>query len=140
MRTITKIILHCSATKEGKNFSAADIDRWHREQGYAMIGYHYVILLDGTVEPGRPLELQGAHTYGHNADSIGICYIGGLDQDGCPCDTRTPEQHRAMAELIAKLLQRFPTATVHGHREFANKDCPCFEVSWPDERRKTMKQ
>ena len=133
MRPITKIILHCSATKEGKNFSAADIDRWHREQGYAMIGYHYVILLDGTVEPGRPLELQGAHTYGHNADSIGICYIGGLDHHGCPADTRTPEQHRAMTELINKLLQRFPNATVHGHREFANKDCPCFDVSSPDE-------
>ena len=137
MRTITKIILHCSATKEGKNFSAADIDRWHREQGYAMIGYHYVILLDGIVEPGRPLELQGAHTYGHNADSIGICYIGGLDHNGCPADTRTPEQHRAMTELINKLLQRFPDATVHGHREFANKDCPCFEVASPDERQRT---
>ena len=134
MRTITKIILHCSATKEGKNFSAADIDRWHRQQGYTMIGYHYVILLDGTVETGRPLELQGAHTYGHNADSIGICYIGGLDHNGCPADTRTPEQHKAMTELINKLLQRFPDATVHGHREFANKDCPCFEVASPDER------
>ena len=94
MRKINKIILHCSATKEGKHYTAKDIDRWHREQGYTMIGYHYVILLDGTVEYGRPLEMQGAHTYGHNADSIGICYIGGLDQYGKAKDTRAEAPKR----------------------------------------------
>ena len=133
MRKITKIILHCSATREGQAFTAKDIDRWHRRQGFQMIGYHYVILLDGTVEIGRPLEQPGAHTYGHNANSIGICYIGGLDQDGKPCDTRTPQQRQAMKQLIADLLRKFPNATVHGHREFANKDCPCFDVASPDE-------
>lgn len=133
MRKITKIILHCSATREGQAFTAKDIDLWHRRQGFQMIGYHYVILLDGTVETGRPLEQPGAHTYGHNANSIGICYIGGLDQDGKPCDTRTPQQRQAMKQLIADLLRKFPNATVHGHREFANKDCPCFDVASPDE-------
>lgn len=133
MRKITKIILHCSATREGQAFTAKDIDLWHRRQGFQMIGYHYVILLDGTVEIGRPEELPGAHTYGHNANSIGICYIGGLDQDGKPCDTRTPQQRQAMKQLIADLLRKFPNATVHGHREFANKDCPCFDVASPDE-------
>lgn len=133
MRKITKIILHCSATREGQAFTAKDIDRWHRRQGFQMIGYHYVILLDGTVEIGRPEEQPGAHTYGHNANSIGICYIGGLDQDGKPCDTRTPQQRQAMKQLIADLLRKFPNATVHGHREFANKDCPCFDVASPDE-------
>jgi N-acetylmuramoyl-L-alanine amidase len=133
MRKINKIILHCSATKEGKSFTAADIDRWHREQGYAMIGYHYVILLDGTVEIGRPPEMAGAHTYGHNDDSIGICYIGGLDMNGKPYDTRTPQQRKAMQQLIDTLREVYPNATVHGHREFANKDCPCFEVASPDE-------
>ena len=133
MRKITKIILHCSATREGQTFTAKDIDLWHRRQGFQMIGYHYVILLDGTVETGRPLEQPGAHTYGHNANSIGICYIGGLDQDGKPCDTRTPQQRQAMKQLIADLLRKFPNATVHGHREFANKDCPCFDVASPDE-------
>ena len=128
MRTINKIIIHCSATCEGLAFTAKDIDRWHRQRGYTMIGYHYVILLDGTVEIGRPLELPGAHTYGHNADSIGICYIGGLDKDGCAKDTRTEQQRKAMKQLIADLQQRYPNATVHGHREFANKDCPCFDV------------
>ena len=133
MRKITKIILHCSATRERQAFTAKDIDLWHRRQGFQMIGYHYVILLDGTVETGRPLEQPGAHTYGHNANSIGICYIGGLDQDGKPCDTRTPQQRQAMKQLIVALLRKFPNATVHGHREFANKDCPCFDVASPDE-------
>ena len=128
MRKITKIILHCSATKEGKNFTAKDIDQWHRRQGFQMIGYHYVILLDGTVEIGRPLEIPGAHTYGHNADSIGICYIGGLDHDGKPKDTRTPEQRKAMKKLIDNLLVRYANATVHCHNEFANKECPCFKI------------
>ena len=128
MRTITEIIIHCSATKEGKSFTAADIDRWHREQGYTMIGYHYVILLDGTVETGRPVDLPGAHTAGHNADSIGICYIGGLDHYGKSKDTRTKQQRHALKQLIDELQTRFPNATVHGHREFANKDCPCFDV------------
>ena len=126
MRQITKIILHCSDTKMGRHFTAKDIDSWHRRQGFQMIGYHYVILLDGTVETGRPLELPGAHTAGHNANSIGICYIGGLDLQGKPKDTRTPEQRKAMQQLIDELKVRFPNITVHKHREFANKDCPCF--------------
>lgn len=128
MRKINKIILHCSATKEGKSFRAADIDRWHREQGYTMIGYHYVILLDGTVETGRPVDLPGAHTAGHNADSIGICYIGGLDKEGNSCDTRTTAQRTTMKKLIGNLLVQYPNAKVHCHNEFANKDCPCFNI------------
>ena len=128
MRTITEIIIHCSATREGHAFTAEDIDRWHRQRGYRSIGYHYVVLLDGTVQEGRPIAEAGAHCKGHNAHSIGICYIGGLDHGGMPCDTRTCHQRQAMALLIANLLKRFPNATVHGHREFANKDCPCFDV------------
>lgn len=128
MRTITEIIIHCSATREGHAFTADDIDRWHRQRGYRSIGYHYVVLLDGTVQEGRPIAEAGAHCKGHNAHSIAICYIGGLDQDGKPCDTRTEPQRHAIAQLTAKLLNRFTNATVHGHREFANKDCPCFDV------------
>ena len=133
MRKINKIILHCSATCEGQAFTAKDIDRWHRKRGYTTIGYHYVILLDGTVEIGRPEEQPGAHCKGHNAHSIGICYIGGLDKEGCAKDTRTEQQRQAMKQLIADLQQRYPNTTVHGHREFANKDCPCFDVASPDE-------
>lgn len=127
MRTINQIIIHCSATPEGRDDSAADINRWNKDHGG--IGYHYVIRLDGTVEQGRPVGQIGAHCKGHNATSIGICYIGGLAADcKTPKDTRTPAQINALRRLCQSLLQQYPDATVHGHYEFANKACPCFDV------------
>lgn len=129
MRRITEIIVHCSATAEGKHFTAADIRRWHKGQGWADIGYHYVVLLDGTVQAGRPLEQAGAHCVGHNAKSIGVCYIGGLAADGrTPKDTRTTAQKAALARLLVKLQEQFPGASIHGHNEFAAKACPSFDV------------
>ena len=128
MRNITEIIIHCSATKEDRPVSVADIDRWHREKGCKEIGYHYVIYRDGSIHPGRALEKVGAHCLGHNQQSIGICYIGGLDKQGVPKDTRTPQQKEALVSLIQTFLLAYPNATVHGHNEFANKDCPCFNV------------
>lgn len=133
MRHIQKIILHCSATKEGQSFSASDIRRWHLARGFNDIGYHYVVKLDGTIEEGRPLGVIGAHTSGQNNGSIGICYIGGLDTNGKPKDTRTAQQRIALRRLVSQLRRRFPNATVHGHDEYANKACPCFNVhaeSW----------
>ena len=128
MRKIDKIIIHCSATPEGKPFTVADIDRWHRDRGWQGIGYHYVIYLDGSIHEGRSEEIIGAHCSGQNAQSIGICYIGGLDASGKAKDTRTPAQKKALHELVSDLKTRYPEATVHGHNEFANKDCPCFDV------------
>ena len=84
MRKIKYIVLHCSATKEGVPFGIEDIDRWHRQRGFRKVGYHYVILLDGTIRKGRDIAQVGAHVQGSNANSIGICYIGGLDADGKP--------------------------------------------------------
>lgn len=129
MRTISEIIIHCSATVEGKDFSVKDLDRWHKQRGFKMVGYHFVIRLDGTIEQGRPLEMIGAHCTGHNAHSIGICYIGGLDKSGRPKDTQTQVQKDVLWSLIKSLQKQFPQATLHGHREFANKACPCFEVA-----------
>ena len=128
MRNINKIIVHCSATKEGKAFTANDITRWHKQRGFATIGYHYVVLLDGTIQQGRAEMVMGAHCKGHNANSIGICYIGGLDENGNSKDTRTPEQKKSLLELLKRLKKDYPNATIHGHREFANKDCPCFDA------------
>lgn len=128
MRTINEIIIHCSATKEGQSFTVADIDRWHRARGFAGIGYHYVIYLDGSVYEGRSLSQPGAHCKGHNAHSIGVCYIGGLDAAGLPHDTRTPEQRQALLRLLETLKRQFPNATIHGHNEFSDKACPCFDV------------
>lgn len=127
-RRITEIIIHCSATKPGQKVDASTIDRWHRQRHFLMIGYHYVILPDGRIELGRPLNLAGAHCTGHNAHSLGICYVGGLDAQGQPADTRTPQQRASMKLLVRLLRLVWPQATVHGHREFAVKACPCFDV------------
>jgi N-acetylmuramoyl-L-alanine amidase len=129
MRPINEIIIHCAATEEGRNFTVEDIRRWHVQgNGWKDIGYHYVIYLDGSVHPGRPLDQAGAHTTGHNANSIGICYIGGLDLWGKPKNTMTPFQIDAMLKLVNFLQWMYPKAKVYGHNEFANKDCPCFDV------------
>ena len=128
MRTIDKIIIHCSATLPGQRVDVETITRWHKQRGFKTIGYHFFIDRSGTIHAGRPLEHQGAHCKGQNARSIGICYEGGLNKEGKPYDTRTIMQRIAMKELVAQLQERFTEATVHGHREFANKACPCFDV------------
>lgn len=129
MRKINEIIIHCSATPEGKDFNAADIDKWHKQRGFKKIGYHYVVKLDGTVEKGRGVQEVGAHCVNHNKNSIGICYIGGLTPDGKKAkDTRTPEQKDALLKLLIELIINYPNATIHGHNEFSNKDCPSFDV------------
>lgn len=129
MRRVDMIIVHCSATPEGKDFTVKDIDRWHRERGFDRIGYHYVVYRDGSIHAGRPEEMVGAHCHGKNAHSIGICYIGGLSSDGKTAkDTRTDEQKRGLKEIVARMVKRYPWATVHGHNEFAAKACPCFDV------------
>lgn len=128
MRKINEIILHCSATKQGQDFTVKDIDRWHKDRGFAGIGYHYVVYPDGSVHKGRDESLVGAHCLGHNAASIGICYIGGLDMEGKPKDTRTDAQKEALTKLVRELKAKYQGATVHGHNEFANKACPCFDV------------
>ena len=128
MRNIDKIIVHCSATREGQHVTVQQIRQWHLQRNFVDIGYHYVVYLDGIVHKGRPLEKAGAHCKGYNTHSIGICYVGGLDRQGKPKDTRTAAQKAALLSLIRELRQRFPRATVHGHREFANKACPCFDA------------
>lgn len=128
MRKITKIIVHCADTPEGRDDKAADIRRWHKARGFNDIGYHYVVDLDGTIEPGRDVTIAGAHTTGHNEDSIGVCYIGGADTDMKPKDTRTEEQKTALRLLLKYLVQKYPGAKIYGHRDFANKSCPSFDA------------
>ena len=129
-RQITELIIHCSATPAGQNVHASDIRRWHKQQGWSDIGYHYVIDLDGTVELGRDVDLIGAHCNGHNTHSIGICYVGGCMPDGkTPADTRTEAQKAALACLLLELRQIYPKAAIHGHRDFAQKACPCFDAA-----------
>lgn len=127
-RYINKIIIHCSATVEGKDYTVADIKKWHLAKGYSDVGYHYIIYRDGSVNIGRNVNIIGAHCQGYNSNSIGICYIGGLDKNGKSKDTRTEQQKKSLVELLKKLKSLYPNATIHGHNEFAKKDCPCFNV------------
>ena len=129
MRKITLIIIHCSAVRPRQQSSAQDIDRWHRQRGWKGIGYHFVVRRDGTVEPGRPIEKVGAHCKNHNSHSIGVCYEGGLNEAGQPADTRTPEQKKALRQLIKTLRARFPRALVVGHHTLDPlKSCPNFDA------------
>ena len=130
MRTITLIIVHCSANRAGSALRMADIDSYHRSLGWIGCGYHYVIPTDGTIEPGRPEEMVGAHCKNHNRHSIGVCYIGGLSKDGKPADTRTDAQRIALRNLLEQLHRRYPNALIVGHRDLdSQKTCPCFDVA-----------
>jgi N-acetylmuramoyl-L-alanine amidase len=129
-RTINEIIIHCTATPEGRECSVEEIRQWHKARGFADIGYHYVIHLDGRVEPGRNVDIAGAHCTGHNANSIGVVYVGGCAKDGkTPKDTRTEAQKSALANLLINLRKLYPRAKIHGHRDFANKACPSFDAT-----------
>lgn len=148
-QNIDAIVIHCTASRAGQDLRAADIDKMHQERGFACIGYNFVIDLDGTIEDGRPLTRDGAHcnTAGlsgksYNKHSIGIVYVGGLDENGNPADTRTPEQKKALADLVYRLINEYPIVEVIGHRDASPdkngdgmitrnewiKQCPCFSV------------
>ena len=147
MRTITLIIIHCSATPEGKSLSAEACRLDHiLHRGFRDIGYHFYITRDGEIHRGRPLEKVGAHCRNHNSHSIGICYEGGLDCKGHPKDTRTEWQKHSMRVLILTLLKDYPGCRICGHRDLSPdlngngeiepeewiKACPCFnaEKDW----------
>ena len=128
-RNIKEIIVHCSATPEGKHYTVEDIRKWHKAQGWSDVGYHYLVYLDGSIHNGRDVDIVGAHCTNHNAHSIGICYIGGVEKDGkTPKDTRTAEQKESLVYLLKELKLLYPDAEIHGHNDFANKACPSFNA------------
>lgn len=143
LNDIHTIVIHCSATRETDDISAKDIDRMHRDRGWSMIGYHRVIRLDGTIQPGRPLERRGAHVKGNNTNTVGVCLVGGLDVWGHPKDTYTDQQWHALLFELTQLLNQLPNVKkICGHRDFSPdlngdglitpdewvKQCPCFDV------------
>jgi len=131
MRQIDKIIVHCSATREGENFDVAEIRKWHVEgRGWSDIGYHFYIDLYGEIHKGRDIAKIGAHCKGHNRNSIGICYCGGVEADGkTPKDTRLDCQKEALTAVLRTLKAMYPNAIVHSHNDFANKACPSFNAT-----------
>ena len=130
MRKINKIIIHCSATPEGRDVKIETIRSWHiKNNHWKDIGYHYVIELDGSIHKGRDESVVGAHCSGQNANSIGVCYVGGVGKDGkTPKDTRTDAQKQSLIELLKSLKAKYPAAIVYGHRDFAAKACPSFDA------------
>lgn len=146
MRKIDYLVVHCTATPEGKWFDEADIERMHATRfaliGGKHIGYHVLILLDGTVIQTKGTEYIGQHVKGYNANSIAICYVGGLDRSGKAKDTRTIEQKKALREVLHELKREYPTARILGHRDLSPdqngdgiiqkweriKECPCFDA------------
>lgn len=130
MRKINMVVIHCTATKEGQDFTAKDIDMWHKERGWKGIGYHYVVRLNGGIDIGRDQEEIGAHAKGYNRNSIGIVYVGGIGSDGKDKDTRTKEQKESLMGLVEIIKLKHGNVKVLGHRDLPNvtKSCPCFDA------------
>lgn len=151
MNKIDAIVVHCSATRAGQDIGKSEINRMHVARGFNRIGYNYVVRIDGTIETGRSLQIDGAHCnskgfsgVSYNKHSIGICYVGGLDKSGKAADTRTDAQIKALRELIAKLVKEYPDIKeILGHRDTSPdldgdgivepnewiKMCPCFDAA-----------
>lgn len=129
-REINHIIVHCTASKPNVDLHVKNVNDMHLGNGWRGIGYHYLIALDGTIEVGRDIAVAGAHCNAPNinATSIGVAYVGGLDEDGSPCDTRTPAQKVALRHLLTLLKSIWPKAEISGHRDWSNKACPCFDA------------
>lgn len=142
MRTINLIVVHCSATREDREYTPAQLERDHLARGFISTGYNYYIRRSGEIVSMRPIEQIPAHVKGFNRNSLGICYEGGLDTKGVPHDTRTPEQKEALLILLKLLKIRFPGARICGHRDLSPdrngdgkitpdewlKVCPCFNA------------
>lgn len=130
MRPIEEIIIHCTGTVPSDLTTVEAVRRYHvNTLGWKDIGYHYLIYLDGSIHQGRPIDQAGAHCKNHNQRTIGICYVGGLDVNKEPKDTRTLRQVAAIRQLVQSLKVCFPTIKkVSGHYMYDNKPCPCFDV------------
>jgi N-acetylmuramoyl-L-alanine amidase len=143
MRKIDLIVIHCSASLPKHDIGVEEITQMHLNRGWSDVGYHFIIKQDGTIEVGRPIESIGAHALGYNRNSVGVCYVGGLDENGKASDTRTDEQIIALEELINDLLAQFTEVLeIKGHRDLSPdldgdgiierhewlKQCPCFDA------------
>lgn len=143
MRKINLIVIHCSATRCNRDYTEQQLTADHLQRGFSEAGYHFYIRKNGDIKSLRPVEKVGAHVYGYNANSIGICYEGGLDEQGHPADTRTSYQKHSLRVLVLTLLKDYPGSRVCGHRDLSPdlnhdgkieprewiKQCPCFEAS-----------
>ena len=129
-REIKLLVIHCSATRCNVPFTVEQLRQCHLQRGFKDIGYHFYITRDGELHHCRPISEPGAHVRGFNRHSIGICYEGGLDENGCPADTRTQAQRFALLDLLTILRHQYPEAQILGHYQLnasIHKACPCFD-------------
>jgi len=136
MRDINEIIVHCTATPAGREVTVDELRHWHMDpkpkgRGWSDIGYHYLVHMDGSVSPCRPIERVGAHVSGHNTGTIGVCYVGGVSANDVKIaeDTRTPTQKDALIELLKGLVSKYQITKISGHHDYANKACPSFPAA-----------
>lgn len=143
MAQMKRLVIHCTATPEGREVSAADIRHWHTDpvsrggKGWKQVGYTDLIHLDGSVErlvqnnedaEVDPWEVTNG-AKGYNSTSRHIVYAGGCDKQMKPKDTRTEAQRKALTDYVRDFHRRFPTIRIVGHRELdATKACPSFDV------------
>jgi len=122
-RSLTNLIVIHHVGEVDRDVSAAEIHQWHKNQGWAGIGYHYVIRKDGTIERGRPRDAIGSHAYGFNRESIGINIVGDFEHSA-----PTAAQIESAAILLAELCNIYnltPNAqTIVGHRDLMPTTCP----------------
>lgn len=129
--SVKYIVVHCSATSPDMNIGRDEITHWHKQKGWVDIGYHFVIRRDGTIEKGRSLDTPGAHVEGFNLKSLGICLIGGINDEGKAEDNFTAIQKTMLRSKLNELKAgAYKHAEVLGHRDFpgVKKDCPSFNV------------
>lgn len=143
MRPVNLIVVHCSATRSDRCYTEHDLTSDHLCRGFSCAGYHYYIRKNGDIKSLRPLGQPGAHARGYNANSIGVCYEGGLDGRGRPADTRTPFQKHSLRVLVMLLLKDYPGSRLCGHRDLSPdldgngeiepeewvKECPYFDAA-----------
>lgn len=130
-REIKLLVIHCSATRCNESFTVEQLRREHLARGFHDIGYHFYITRDGVLHHCRPMSEIGAHVQGFNRHSIGICYEGGLNEQGAPTDTRTTAQRFALLDLLTILRRQYPAAQIIGHYQLSahiHKACPCFDA------------
>ena len=128
---IKYLVLHCSASRCNQDYSVELLHRDHKARGFYDIGYHFYIRKDGKKTQHRMLLEVGAHCIPYNRCCIGICYEGGLDEDGKPANTLTKEQEERITDLLINLHKLFPKAKIVGHRDLPGaspKECPCFDA------------
>lgn len=145
-RDIKRGIIHCSATMPEFCVTAEDTRKLHtlpkgesmfyggferNGKGWSDIGYHYFIGRDGKIEGGRDIEVMGAHVYGENEDSVGICMAGGVTIGDRPDCNFTRQQWHSL-DIVCKMLESsYPGIVFSGHRDYSRKACPTFDVhSW----------